>query len=198
MAKYLIEIDSKDDLAYLVNLLYTTPGGHGHLTDAARNATPKPKMPRKPKNMRALVSGEYSDFHVVGICLSKKDAKEAMLRINAEEGNSYNSVDIDRYPVLDGTVHKVDVLRMSRTFWDDGREEKGYGGREYIQREWDYENPTGLSWLWVRAPVHNNKGGRLDIQGSDHERVRKVFGELCGRLRDKSDPMHLETNLRRP
>jgi hypothetical protein len=81
--------------------------------------------------------------------------------------------------VLTKAPQKVTVLSRSVELWDNGTVEDG---REHTRDEWDYEAAPPVKWRWVRAPFHDNKGGRLDVEGADHKRVRKVFSEQRARL----------------
>lgn len=62
--------------------------------------------------------------------------------------------------------------------WDNGKESETKTSMRTVWPFADYAGiPSAVSWRWVRAPVHNNAGGRLTVEGIDHERVRKVFSE---------------------
>jgi hypothetical protein len=39
-----------------------------------------------------------------------------------------------------------------------------------------------VTWRWVRAPVHDGKGGRLEVYGTDEQRVRQTFSDRKAQL----------------
>lgn len=131
------------------------------------------------KTMWVISSGSYSDYRVQAVCDSKETAETIVARANADRSGGYRSeYEVEELVYMDDPkVQKVETLRLSVTIWDDGTETQD---TQAYDVEWPFDSLYGLTeceWRWVRAPVHDGKGGRLDIRGTDHERVRKVFGE---------------------
>jgi len=128
--------------------------------------------------MWVIASGSYSDYRVHAVCDSKKTAKTIAARANADRDGYHDDYVIEELVYVDDPqISKVETLRLSVNIWDDGTETED---RESYSVEWPFDTLYGLSdctWRWVRAPMHKNKGGRLEVSGTDHERVRKVFGE---------------------
>lgn len=128
------------------------------------------------ETMWAITSGSYSDYRVLCLCQSKSDAKRLAARMNAAGGSI--DAEIEEFPVVsDPDVKQVETLRMNVDLWDDGSE-----GEERISywTEWPFDrwaDTRPVQWRWVRAPVHNGRGGRLEVSGTDHKRARKVFSE---------------------
>lgn len=115
-------------------------------------------------------TGSYSDYRVLCACPTKKDAERVARKYGSDAG-------IESLPIVGGEVEKVDVLHLSTTLWDDGAETDT---SDRISHCWPFEpweDVAPLIWRWVRAPMHKNKGGRLDVHGTDHTRVRKVFSD---------------------
>lgn len=79
--------------------------------------------------------------------------------------------------LVDPKVEKVEILRLQVEIFDNGTT-KDQGPQ--IRVEWPFDALYGtpaLRWRWVRAPMYNNQGGRLEVWGIDHERVRRVFSD---------------------
>lgn len=126
-----------------------------------------------------IASGEYSDYRVHAVCASKAEAEDIVMRAAAYGGAYDESYFVQEFPLVSGDVERVEILRMQVTIWDDGSTTEE---RRDLRVEWPfntiYENDAKpVHWRWVRAPIHRDKGGRLEVAGVDHERVRKVFGD---------------------
>lgn len=129
------------------------------------------------KTMWAVSSGSYSDYRVHAVCDSEATAKTIVARANAD-ANTYERYEIEELAFIDDpTIKKAETLRLRVNIWDDGTETQQ---SETFIVEWPFDtlwDLTDCSWRLVRAPIHNGKGGRIEVWGTDHERVRKVFGE---------------------
>lgn len=127
------------------------------------------------KNAWVVSKGSYSDYRVLCVCPTKRDAETVASKYNA--GDAYADARVESLMVVDATVKRVELLHLSTTLWDDGRETDQ---RETRRDEWPFDALYGIPavyWRWVRAPMHKDAGGRLDVYGIDHERVRRVFSE---------------------
>lgn len=125
-----------------------------------------------------LSRGSYSSYRVMCACASKKDAETLAARYNADGG--YDEAFVESILMVASDVSKVEVLHLHAELWDNGQETK-HDPRVEVQ--WPFDDHTGLAatpvfWRWVRAPVHGGAGGRLEVGGTDHERVRKVFSDM--------------------
>lgn len=129
--------------------------------------------------MWAVSNGCYSDYHVLCVCPTKADAKAILAKIKDDE--SEPGAFIESFPVADATSRSVAVLVLAQEVWDNGTT-GDLRERTEMAWPWSYTPPVPITWRWVRPPVQRNKGGRLDMQGTDHERVRKTFSELRARL----------------
>lgn len=126
-----------------------------------------------------IASGEYSDYRVLAVVTGgKKAAKELVARANAH-GDTYRTYFMEELPVVAADVQRVEILTLTAEIRDAGPVVEAERD-PYYRVEWPFDALFGTpacAWRWVRAPVHNGKGGRLEVQGTDHERVRKVYGE---------------------
>lgn len=123
--------------------------------------------------------GAYSDYRVLAVVRGKKkDAELLAARANAA-GDSYgDAYEVESLPVVSPDVKKVETLMLIAEIRDEGPVVKEE--RMNVQVEWPFDSLYALAkteWRWVRAPIHNGKGGRLEVWGTDHERVRKVYGD---------------------
>lgn len=127
--------------------------------------------------MYAVARGEYSDYRVMCVCPTEADAETVAMKFNHGSGRGYDAARVETIDLVTGDVERVAVLVLSTTLWDSGKESDQ---RERTSVEWPFDSFYGadaVSWRWVRAPIHQRKGGRLDVHGTDHELVRKVFSD---------------------
>jgi hypothetical protein len=128
-------------------------------------------------------TGSYSDYRMLCICPSKRDAQAVAAKMRADKHGWRRDARVEPLPVVTADVKKVDILMLTVTLWDDGSESEA---GERVRSEWPFDalldDAVPVSWRWVRAPCHNNRGGRLDVAGTDHVRVRKTFSEKRAQL----------------
>ena len=143
--------------------------------------------------MYAIVSGEYSDYQVHCVCPTKEDAEDIVARANVDK-SPYYAYRVEEMPVCDRSIQQVVTLQLQTTIWDNGEETDT---RENTYIEWPFDTMYGapvIRWRWVRAPMHHGEGGWLEVMGTDHERVRKVYGELRARLQH-DDAFRMEREI---
>lgn len=129
--------------------------------------------------MWAVSSGSYSDYRVLCVCATKKDAERIIARAADEFADEMR---VEQKILADDTTAPEEILNLTVNLWDDGTEG---GHREWVRAQWpwDYGYAPPVKWRWVRAPIHDNKGGRLEVSGSDHERVRRVFSDRRAQIK---------------
>lgn len=136
-------------------------------------------MSNEVETVWVLSRGSYSDYHV--LCVVRGGQAEAEMlaaRANAAGDELYGDpYEAEELPIVDPDVQKVEILRLQVEVFDDG-ETKELKPQIRVQWPFDalYDTPR-LRWRWVRAPMYHDKGGRLEVWGSDHERVRRVFSD---------------------
>lgn len=131
------------------------------------------------RKVYGIASGSYSDYRVHCIVETEDEAKkvvEKMNRIEVTTPGGYGCYEIEEFDLVDSTIERQPVMDRRRVIMDDGREMEDYE-RVEPQWPWDYSGTPVLSWRWVRAPYLGGKGGRLEVTGTDHDLVRKVFEE---------------------
>lgn len=129
----------------------------------------------EPKFRWAVSSGSYSDYRVKCIVSSKKLAEQ----IAAVETDGYTSYFVESIPFFDRMPERITVHGIQANLWDDDTSDEA-AVSERVEWEHDMLYPEQIApvrWRWVRAPVHNTKGGRLEVYGTDLTRVRKVFSD---------------------
>lgn len=136
----------------------------------------------QPHEMWTVESGEYSDHRVLCVCRTKKQAQEIADALNANKSGYYDAY-VGTLPIATG-VNYVTTYTMQCNVWDDGTTTET---SESVRTELDIdmlwperERPVG--WRWVRAPIHNGRGGRLEVFGTDHEAVRRTFSDRRAQL----------------
>jgi hypothetical protein len=126
-----------------------------------------------------LSRGSYSDYRVLCVVRGGEDAAKMLAaRANAAGDNLYGDpYEAEELAIVDPDVQKVEILTLTVEIFDDGRTKER---DPRIRVEWPFDalygTPT-LRWRWVRAPMYSDKGGRLEVWGTDHERVRRVFSD---------------------
>jgi hypothetical protein len=145
--------------------------------------------------MYVVSSGSYSDYRVLCICDSKERAEQVAAALRADSDGWRSDAGVETLPLVTTTPEKVITYDWQIEIWDDGTTTCE---RKNTRTEWPFdplygESITRVSWRWVRAPVHKNKGGRLEVKGTDRTRVAKVFTEKRAQLlsgpglRDRSE-----------
>lgn len=138
--------------------------------------------------MWAISKGSYSDYGVMCLCTSKAEAEELLAKMQGEPDEwgdrPYSAAFVESFPVVTPDVEQIVALCLSAEVWDDGTASEV---RESTRTEWPFDTLNHGSnwrvhWRWCRPPVAKGKGGRLDVQGTDHKLVRKVFSEKRAQL----------------
>lgn len=124
----------------------------------------------------------YSDYRVKCVCPSKKDAEQVATKMRGDEDGWDSDARAEPFPIITGDVEKVEYLRIAEEIRDDGERNESSESVRSIWPFGDIYQPVACEWRWVRAPVHQGKGGRLEVGGIDHERVRKVFSDRRAQL----------------
>lgn len=137
------------------------------------------------KTIYAISTGEYSDYTVRGLFEDRDTAelwlKEMLNGVEDEKQYRYYSPRIEEFILIssDTKPFKVTKYSQSVTLWDDGRTDYGP-----VQVDTDYpimmwNGPPSLrpSVRYVRAPVHSDKGGRLEVVANNLEALVKVINE---------------------
>ena len=132
-----------------------------------------------------VVTGSYSDYQVECAAASEADGEQIAATINAS-GSGYEGARVESVPLVTPPVHPVTVYRASVTVWDDGRVEH-HELWQYARWPWEHEASRPVRWRWVRAPMYEGKGGRLDVTGTDRERVFKVASDRAAMIH--ADPV---------
>lgn len=135
------------------------------------------------KKVYAVSSGSYSDYRVLCVCPTKKDAETLALRIRRDEESWSRDADVEEMYLVKGDIEQVRTLHFSENLWDDG---SASDAREWVSTDWPfdgYSDTPEVAWRWVRAPIHHGAGGRLEAWGTDHEAVRRVFSDRRAQVR---------------
>jgi hypothetical protein len=139
-----------------------------------------------PVKVWAVSQGSYSDYSVKALFPTKKLAEAARVAHAAEE--EWDEGRVEWFYLYDEVPEPVTAYYMTETLWDNGDTSDMYERAE-TRLPWNHWNAppaNGRPQVWfVRAPVHENKGGRLDVKGYDLQAVRQAFGDRKGMERAK-------------
>lgn len=126
--------------------------------------------------------GQYSDHRVLCVARTKPEAEAIAAAYNGDE-DAWGKAYVNSLPMV-STPERITVFGLECQVWDDGTVD---ATRESDRTEWDFDmlypqHAKPATWRWVRAPVHKGKGGRLEVYGTDVERVRRVFSDRRAQL----------------
>jgi hypothetical protein len=127
-----------------------------------------------------LSRGEYSDYRVLCVCPDKVQAEQLAARYNADKSGYHSDVvEVEELWVFGGETQKLETLLLQTELFDNGNENAKDPMYTAVWPfdDWSGAATTPVQWRWVRAPMYHDKGGRLEVRGYDHERVRKVFSD---------------------
>lgn len=133
--------------------------------------------------------GSYSDYRVLCACPSKKAAKAIAAAVNTatgDESGDYYSAFVESLPIIE-RAEMVTVYGLVAEVFDNGTTAET---KEIVREECNadmlyphYFRPAHKRW--IRAPYLQGrpiKGGRLEVFGTDLERVRRVFSDTRAQL----------------
>ena len=128
------------------------------------------------KMVYGIASGQYSDYSVHCIVETEDEARKLVEKLNRTKDRYQGLYEIQELPMVDSTVERQSVLYLNEILMDSGKQADRH---ESTRLEWPWEGyDFGRAvWRWIRAPFLDDKGGRLELHGTDHDLVRKIFEE---------------------
>ena len=131
------------------------------------------------KSVWLVSSGSYSDYRVHCAAPSKKAAQGIVAALNGDETYNYF---IEQVPVID-KAEKVTIYGIESIITDDGtvREESVRERSEWNVDPLFPERMHPVTVRWVRALIYH-QAGRLEVYGTDEERVRKTYSDMRAQL----------------
>lgn len=146
------------------------------------------------KTMWCVSSGEYSDYRILCVAEDRQVAERVTEKLRTDPGSWDRDARVEEIAFADEHTAPETTLRIQQVIPDDGSCGEAH---ESIEELWPWETHRGAGaecrWRWIRAPVYGGRAGRLEVWGSDLERVRKVFTEKKAALMaDPSRSMQIE------
>lgn len=130
----------------------------------------------------AVSKGSYSDYGVLCICPDRETAERIARDVNADQ-HSYGEAFVEQISFLTES-RTVQTYGLECEVWDNGTTSETRE-RDMVEHEanmlWPERNRP-VTKRWVRAPMYHNTGGRLEVYGTDQERVRRVFSDTRAQL----------------
>ena len=130
----------------------------------------------------ALSQGEYSDYSVIALFTTKKLAEEAAGLNNSDR---WSRAFVEEFVLYDETVETVDEYKIMQDIWDADALIPEPTVTHTVKMPWafwDGEPPKRAKVRWVRAPIHQGKGGRLEVRGRDRDAVVKAYTDNAARI----------------
>lgn len=129
----------------------------------------------------ALSKGSYSDYRVLAIFETEKDAKAALQQnhaITPDEWDQADRIEPMWYYPTGAVPQQVTRYDMNQDLWDDGTTGT-FHDRSFVEWEYDMLFYVGARprVRQVRAPIHKGEGGRLEVRGTDQQAVRQAFSD---------------------
>ena len=133
------------------------------------------------KSVWLVSSGSYSDYRVHCAAPSKKAAQGIVDALNGDD--EWIKYFVERVPVVD-KAEKVTIYGVEAIITDDGtvREESVRDRDEWNVDPLYQQRLRPVTVRWVRAPIYNGQAGRLEVYGTDEERVRKTYSDMRAQL----------------
>lgn len=136
----------------------------------------------------ALAVGAYSDYHIKALFPTEELAEEAV-KANKGDDRWHDESRVEAFILYDEIPERITVYRVQEVIWDNG-ETTDYRADESTNLPWnqwyDFNENGRPEVRYVRAPVHRNKGGRLEVSGTDQQAVNQAFGDDKAKLLAKA------------
>lgn len=143
-----------------------------------------------------VTTGEYSDYNVKCACSTKKTAETVAAKMRGVSDSWDSDAKVQECSLVTADVEQVAVLSLQENLWDGGASSDM---RRSTRLEWPFDPLTWpclpVAWRWVRAPMHKNLGGRLEVWGTDHKRVEKTFSDRRAQVK-ADDAFRLTTEAK--
>lgn len=144
-------------------------------------------MARVRRTCWAITRGSYSDYRVLAVFASRADAEAAIARAKGAVDSFLAAESVEEMSFYEEGVEPVllTVYERQVEVWDDGTVSSE---RRTVREEWDYDPLYDLPGKrpkvrFVRAPIHKDKGGRLEVRGTDEQGVNQAFSDNLAQLR---------------
>lgn len=126
-----------------------------------------------------VVAGEYSYYRVLAVFTTEEAAEAWAAHRNANEDDTYDRVDVEEINLDPPPTEYVDQLHVKGIIVDGVRHDRGESIAHIIQA-------LGADVCRVQGPYQRRYVGQPDhiaveVMGTDHERVRKVYSEVMAR-----------------
>ena len=133
------------------------------------------------KSVWLVSSGSYSDYRVHCAAPSKTAAQGIVDALNGDD--EWTKYFVEQVPVIE-KAERITVYGIEAIIEDAGtvREESVRDRDEWNIDPLYPQRLRPVTVRWVRAPIYNGKGGRLEVFGTDLERVRRVFSDTRAQL----------------
>ena len=129
----------------------------------------------------AFVTGAYSDYGVEALFETRELAQMAV--DVTSESHSY-SPRIEEMWLYDEFPERIESWTMTVEVWDDGQVDEVLTRNESAY-PWEHLwgiPPERPRVRYVRAPIHHDRGGRIEVYGQDRVGVQKALNDFRARV----------------
>ena len=139
----------------------------------------------KPSKVMWLVGNGGYEYNAHAVCHTKADADRlaAKMRLySAQLDNMYgcfDDVQVDSIMVTDGDLEPDRLYVRMVELWDNGTSDpvRAHSTLQWPFYQYKHAPDSVPRWRWVRAPIHDGNGGRLEVWGLDGATVDALLAE---------------------
>ena len=133
------------------------------------------------KTVHVISSGEYSDYRVLAVVEDEATATAWADSLRNEPDGYHSDARVELMPFIpSGTAPaKQHFVCLTENLWDDGKCDHYHVDEEdeYAIGSYRGEAPLRPLVRFVRALIHEGRGGRIEISGRTLAAVLKVYSE---------------------
>lgn len=126
-------------------------------------------------------SGSYSDYSIFCAAPSEEEAGKIAAKMNDKEKNRWDDYEVESFPLVtsDELVYREYLVLSSHNQWA-AKPPRPAHEREWSRMGWEFGKPT--CEVIGTGGVQEDGSYSLTVQGSDIERVRKVYAEKIAEI----------------
>lgn len=138
------------------------------------------------RNVMWVVGHCGYEYRPLAVCRSKKEADRLAAKMRAYSANGgddmygyFDDVQVDSIMVTDGDLEPDRLYVRMVELWDNGTSDpvRAHSTLQWPFYQYKHAPDSVPRWRWVRAPIHDGNGGRLEVWGLDGATVDALLAE---------------------